>query len=202
VLFKGNNTQQAATGTVEYIVAGLGNPGREYEKTRHNAGFLAVDKMCEKHSFKVDRLKFKSLCGDAMISGKRVLFIKPSTYMNNSGEAIRDAMQFYKVPIENVLIIFDDILLDVGKMRVKRKGTDGGHNGIKSIIYLTGRDDFPRIKIGVGQKPHPEYNLADWVLSSFGKDDFKLLDEVFDKTCEAVRLIIEGRISEAMNKYN
>jgi len=191
-----------AAGPVEYIVAGLGNPGREYEKTRHNAGFLALDKICERYSFKIDRLKFKSLCGDAVVGGKRVLFLKPSTYMNNSGEAIRDAMQFYKVPIQNVLVVFDDISLDVGKMRIRRKGTDGGHNGIKNIIYLTGSDDFPRIKIGVGQKPHPDFNLADWVLSSFSRDDLKLLDEVFDKTCDAVRLIIEGRISEAMNKYN
>ncbi|HAN44106.1 MAG TPA: aminoacyl-tRNA hydrolase [Ruminococcaceae bacterium] len=201
MLFNGSNMRQAA-GPVEYIVAGLGNPGREYEKTRHNAGFLALDKICERYSFKIDRLKFKSLCGDAVVGGKRVLFLKPSTYMNNSGEAIRDAMQFYKVPIQNVLVVFDDISLDVGKMRIRRKGTDGGHNGIKNIIYLTGSDDFPRIKIGVGQKPHPDFNLADWVLSSFSRDDLKLLDEVFDKTCDAVRLIIEGRISEAMNKYN
>lgn len=197
-VFSVNNVK----GAVEYIVVGLGNPGREYETTRHNAGFLALDTISAKYGFKVDRLKFKSLCGDFMIKNKRVLFMKPTTFMNLSGEAVREAMQFYKIPIENVIIIYDDVSLDVGKMRIRRKGTDGGHNGIKSIIYQTAKDTFPRIKIGVGQKPHADYDLADWVLGKFTKDEQKILASVFDKACDALELLIDSKIDEAMGKYN
>lgn len=192
----------SATGAIQYIVVGLGNPGREYANTRHNMGFIAVDYISGKLDFPVKRLKFQSLCGDAIVAGKRVLFLKPSTYMNKSGEAVRDAMQFYKVPIENVLVISDDISLAVGKMRIRRSGSDGGQKGLRSIIYLTGKDNFPRIRLGIGAKPHPDMDLADWVLSRFTKDESKLLDPVWQNTLDAVELIISGKSDEAMNRFN
>ena len=192
----------AATGPVEYIVAGLGNPDLKYQQTRHNAGFLTVDTIAGKAGVSLDRLKYKSACGTAEIAGKRVLLMKPTTYMNASGEAIVEAMQFYKVPAEKVIIIFDDISLDVGKMRIRRKGSDGGHNGMKSIIYLSGSDKFPRIKIGVGHKPHPDYDLAAWVLSRFTPKEMEGLEPVFQNACEAVELIISGKVDKAMNQFN
>ncbi len=192
----------APTGPVEFILVGLGNPGKNYENTRHNAGFLAVDALADKLNSKIDRLKFKSLCGDAMIGSHRVLLMKPSTFMNNSGQAVREAMQFYKVPAERVLVLYDDVSLDVGRLRIRRHGSDGGHNGIKNIIYLTGKDSFPRIKIGVGKKPHPEYDLADWVLGKCRKEDTKLLDQMFADAAEAAVMIVEGKIDQAMNRYN
>ena len=152
-------------GPVEYIIAGLGNPGEKYEGTRHNAGFIVMDALAEKLGFEMKKLKFKSLCADVSVSGKHCLVMKPSTFMNNSGQAISEAMNYYKLDIEHVVIVYDDISLEPGKLRIRRKGSDGGHNGIKSIIYLTGEDTFPRIKMGVGKKPHPKYDLADWVLS-------------------------------------
>ena len=199
---KGFFSGYSAAGPVEYIVTGLGNPGREYENTRHNMGFLAVDTIAERLGFDMKRLKFKALCGDAVVSGKRVLFMKPSTYMNKSGESVRDAAQFYKVPVENIIIISDDIALDVGKMRIRRSGSDGGQKGLKNIIYLLGRDDFPRIRLGIGAKPHKDMELAAWVLSRFPKEDGKLLEQVFQNTFEAVELIVNGRIDTAMNKFN
>lgn len=189
-------------GPVEYIVAGLGNPGKEYENTRHNAGFLTIDKLVEKYNTKADRLKFKSLCAEVMINGKKCLIMKPSTYMNNSGEAITQAMRFYKIPIEKVLVIFDDISLEPGSLRVRRKGSDGGHNGIKNIVYLSGSNNFPRIKIGVGKKPHPDYNLADWVLSKLSASDTLKLNNVMGDAISAIELIVSGDIDSAMNKYN
>ena len=190
------------TGPVEFIIVGLGNPGSQYEFTRHNAGFLTVDMLAEKYNITVKKLKFKSLCGDVTISGKRCLVMKPSTYMNNSGEAVIEAMNFYKVPIENVIVIFDDISLEPSNIRIKRKGSDGGHNGIKNIIYLTGKDNFPRIKIGVGKKPHPQYDLADWVLSSFKKDEEKQMQQAFENSIQAIELIVDGNIDKAMNNFN
>ena len=193
---------QAPTGAVEYLIVGLGNPGIDYESTRHNAGFMTVDTLAEKRSFTIKRLKFKSLCGDVTIADKHCLVMKPSTYMNNSGEAVVEAMNFYKIPIENVIIIYDDISLEPSKLRIRRKGSDGGHNGIKSIIYLTGEDTFPRIKIGVGKKPHPAYNLADWVLSRFTSEEIPLIKEACANACECLELIVSGKTDEAMNKFN
>lgn len=192
----------APTGAVDYLIVGLGNPGNKYENTRHNAGFLAVDALAEKLDVKIDRLKFKSLCGDARIGSHRVLLMKPSTFMNNSGQAVQEAIQFYKVPVEHVLVLFDDVSLDVGKLRIRRQGSDGGHNGIKSILYLTGKATFPRIKIGVGKKPHPDYDLADWVLGKFKKEDTKTLDQMFSDAADAAVMIVEGKIDRAMNQYN
>lgn len=186
----------------EFIIVGLGNPGREYENTRHNMGFIAIDKIAEIYGCKINKLKFKSLVGTCSIDGRKVLLMKPQTYMNNSGQAVVEAMQFYKIPPENVLVIFDDISLDVGKMRIRRKGSDGGQKGMRSIIYLSGFDTFPRIKMGIGAKPNPHWDLADWVLSSFSSGEQKVLLEKIKDAAEAARLIVNGKIAEAMNKYN
>lgn len=188
-------------GGVEFIVAGLGNPDRKYENTRHNAGFITADMLADKYDTRLDRIKFKSLCTTCTINDKKVLIMKPSTYMNNSGLAVKEAMSFFRIPPEKTLIIFDDISLDVGKLRIRRKGSDGGHNGIKNIIYLSGSDMFPRIKIGIGQKPE-KWQLADWVLSEFSSDEKKLLDEAAGKACSAAELIISGQTDKAMNLYN
>lgn len=184
-----------------YIVVGLGNPGSEYENTRHNAGFMALDTLAEKYNIKVDRLKFKSLCGMGTIESKRVLLMKPSTYMNLSGQAVTEAMAFYKTPPERTIILSDDISLDTGKLRIRRKGSDGGHNGIKNIIYLSGSDQFPRIKIGVGAKP-AQWNLADWVLSHFSEQELKNVEQACACVSEAVPLILQGNMDKAMNKFN
>lgn len=186
---------------VDYIVVGLGNSGNKYENTRHNAGFIAADRMAERLGVKTDRIKFKSLCATGKIGESRVLLMKPSTYMNNSGLAVTEAMSFYKIPPERVLIMFDDISLDVGKLRIRRKGSDGGHNGMKNIIYLSGSDQFPRIKIGIGHKPE-KWDLADWVLSRFTEDEYRLISETADKACEAAELIIAGNTDRAMNLFN
>ena len=188
--------------SIEYIIVGLGNPDRKYENTRHNSGFIMPDYIADKLSVKVNRVKFKSTVGEARIGGHRVLLMKPSTYMNNSGQAVVEAMNFYKIPAENVIVLLDDINLDVGKMRIRSKGSDGGQNGMKNIIYLSGSDKFPRIKIGIGKKPNPEYDLAAWVLSKFTKDEFKALEKVAENSYDAVGLIMDGNISEAMNRYN
>lgn len=189
-------------GSVEYIVAGLGNPDKKYENTRHNTGWLALDHIAEKFDCKVNRIKYKSLTGECKIGGKKVLLMKPTTYMNNSGQAVVEAMNFYKIPPENVIVVFDDISLDVGKMRIRSKGSDGGQKGMRSIIYLSGSDNFPRIKIGIGAKPSPDWDLADWVLSRFSKDEGKLLEKMFDNAADAVELIVGGKIDRAMNLYN
>ncbi|MCI6582132.1 MAG: aminoacyl-tRNA hydrolase [Oscillospiraceae bacterium] len=201
-LFNQISSGTAAGGSVEYIIVGLGNPGIQYQDTRHNAGFMAIDTIAEKYGADVKRIKFKSLCGECTMGGKKCLLMKPSTYMNNSGEAVVEAMNFYKLGIENLIVIYDDISLEPSKLRIRRKGSDGGHNGIKSIIYLTGEDTFPRIKIGVGKKPHPQYNLADWVLSNFKSDEIPLIREACQHAAEAAELMVSGKINEAMNKYN
>lgn len=204
-IFKKLDEQRAAetpAGAVEFIVCGLGNPGTQYENTRHNMGFMALDTLAESLNVTVKKLKFKSLTGDAVIDGKHCLLMKPTTFMNNSGEAVVEAMNFYKVPPENLLVLVDDISLDVGRIRIRRKGSDGGHNGLKSIIYLTGSDTFPRIKLGVGAKPHPDYDLAAWVLGQFPKEQGELLEKTFANAAGAAKLIVAGRTDEAMNKYN
>lgn len=189
-------------GAPEYLVVCLGNPGREYEVTRHNTGFIFADLLAEKLNFKISRIQFKAVTGSVEIAGHRCLVMKPQTYMNNSGQAVREAAAFYKIPAEKVIVIFDDISLPVGKMRVRRKGTDGGHNGIKSIIYHLKADTFPRIKIGVGSKPSPEWDLADWVLSKFTPDEQKALAEVCSSAADALEIMVGGDIDGAMNKYN
>ena len=192
----------APTGPVEFLVVGLGNPGREYENTRHNAGFLAVDRIAEKHHTEIKRVKFKGTVGQCRLGGKGVLLLKPGTYMNLSGQSVTEAMRFYKLKPEQVLVLFDDINLEPGKLRIRRKGSDGGHNGIKSIIYLTGSDQYPRIKVGVGKKPRPDYDLAAWVLGHFSDEDLKALQPVFDHCYDAVREMLKGNIDRAMNLFN
>ena len=191
-----------AVGTPEFLVVGLGNPDKKYTLTRHNSGFLCIDMLSEKLNFRVDRLKFKSLVADTTINGHRCIVMKPQTYMNNSGEAVRDCANFYKIKTENIIVIYDDISLDVGKLRIRRKGTDGGHNGIKSIIYHLNSDQFPRIKVGCGKKPHPDYDLADWVLSEFKKDEQKALLPALENACKAIELLLDKETDKAMNLYN
>ena len=195
-------TTNVSVGTPEFIVVGLGNPGNKYTLTRHNSGFLCLDMLSQKFNFRIDRLKFKSLIGDTTINGHRCIVMKPQTFMNNSGEAVRECASFYKIPPENVIVIYDDISLDVGKLRIRRKGTDGGHNGIKSIIYHLNSDQFPRIKVGCGKKPHPDYDLADWVLSEFKKDEQKALEPALENACKALELLLDNQIDKAMNLYN
>ena len=189
------------SGGITHIVVGLGNPDRKYENTRHNAGFMGIDAFAQKHGAVIDRLKFKSYCAATEINGNKVLLMKPQTYMNESGKAVVEAMNFYKIPPENVVIIFDDISLDVGLMRIRRKGSDGGQKGMRSIIYLSGSDNFPRVKIGVGHKPE-KWELADWVLSNFSPNEKKLIDETTKRVSDAVELILNGQIDKAMNLYN
>ena len=188
--------------SIEYLIVGLGNPGREYESTRHNAGYISLDYIADELGVRVNRVKFKSSVGEAVISGKRCLLMKPSTYMNLSGQAVTEAMRFYKIPPERTVIIFDDISLDVGCMRVRRKGSDGGQKGMQNIIYLSGSQDFPRVKVGIGKKPHPDYDLKDWVLSRFTESDAKLIKELLPNVKSAVELIVADNIDEAMNRYN
>jgi len=203
-LFKKISKENENTQTmpVSYIIAGLGNPGSEYERTRHNAGFLFIELLERKLNIKVNKIKFKSLVCDTVIEGKRVLIMKPQTFMNKSGEAISDAASFYKIPPENIIVIYDDINFNPGQIRVRRKGSDGGHNGIKSIIYMLGSDAFPRIKIGVGQKPHPDYDMANWVLSNIPKEHEKDMLNALEKSYEALKLILSNNIDKAMNLYN
>lgn len=186
----------------EYLIVGLGNPGKKYEFTRHNAGFLCLDLFAMNENIKINRIRFKALTGEAVISGRRCLLIKPQTFMNNSGEAVREAAQFYKIPPEKIIVIFDDVSLSCGKLRIRRQGSDGGHNGIKSIIYHLNSDGFPRIKLGIGAKPNPDWELMDWVLSPFKNDELKLLRKTSEKACDAARLLVCGETEKAMGLYN
>lgn len=194
--------KSACTRTPEYLIVGLGNPGREYEFTRHNAGFLFIDALAQKMGLEVRRLKFQSLCADGELSGHRCLLLKPQTFMNHSGQAVRDAAAFYKIPPERILVVYDDISLEPGILRIRRKGSDGGHNGVKSILYHVESDQFPRIKLGVGKKPHPDYDLAAWVLSSLSERERELLDAAVNHACDAAGLIVDGKIDQAMNLYS
>ena len=200
MFFKKNNS--TVSGAFDFMIVGLGNPGKKYEFTRHNTGFLCIDYLANENNVKIDRLKFKSLIGEVRLSGKRCLLVKPQTFMNLSGEAVRDVAEFYKIPPERILVIFDDISLDEGRMRIRKKGSDGGHNGIKNIIFHLASDEFPRIKVGVGAKPHPDYDLADWVLSTYTNDQLKTLRQVAQKVTAAAELIVSGKTDEAMSRYN
>ena len=196
------NKKEYATGSIEYIVVGLGNPGRQYENTRHNAGFISLDYIADELGVKINRIKFKSTVGEAKISGRRCLLMKPSTFMNLSGQAVTEAMRFYKLPPQNVIVISDDISLEPGIIRIRRKGSDGGQKGLQNIIHLSGSDEFPRVKVGIGKKPHPDYELKDWVLSRFTDRDKKLIADRLPDIKGAVELIVDGKIDEAMNRYN
>lgn len=189
-------------GAVEFLIVGLGNPGKKYEGTRHNAGFMAVEALAQTAGVRVNRVKFKSLCAEAEFAGKKVLLMMPQTMMNNSGEAVREALQFYKLPPENCLVICDDISLDVGTIRIRRKGSDGGQRGMRSIITLCGSEQFPRIKVGVGQKPHPEYDLAAWVLSRFTKEEAPHVLSAAKNAAKAAEMIVADNIDGAMNAFS
>ena len=190
-------------GAPEFLVAGLGNPGREYAFTRHNAGFLAMDYMTEKRSLGTLRqLKFKSLVLQADLCSRRVLLMKPQTYMNASGEAVREAADFYKITPERILVISDDAAQEPGRMRIRKSGSDGGQKGLRSIIEHLGTDAFPRIRIGVGIKTNPDYPMADWVLGKIPEGDREKLFSVFACVSDAVPMLLEGRFDDAMSQYN
>ena len=201
-LFKKIESQKSSTEPVSFIVAGLGNIGKQYELTRHNAGFLAIDYIAEKHGARIDRVKFHATVGECNIGGKRVLLMKPTTLMNNSGIAVGEAAAFYKISPERVLVLHDEISFDAGIIRIRRKGSAGGHNGLKSIIARLPGDNFPRIKIGVGKKPTPEYDLADWVLGKMPESDLKAIKGRFDDIASATELIIKGEIDNAMGRFS
>ena len=188
--------------TYDYMIVGLGNPGREYESTRHNVGFLALDRLCETFSAETKKVKFKSLVGECRIGDSRVLLLRPQTYMNNSGQAVQEAMAFYKLSPSQTLIMFDDISLPPGKIRVRRSCSDGGHNGMKTILYLSGSNAFPRVKIGVGGKPHPDYDLKDWVLGSFSREDAPLMKTAVENAADAAVCFVREGIDSAMNKFS
>ena len=190
-----------APGGVGWLIAGLGNPGPKYDLTRHNAGFMVVDALAERFGCDMRSVKFKGLYGKCKIAGEDAVLLKPSTFMNLSGQSVTEAMNFFHIPPERVLLVFDDISLDVGRMRIRLKGSDGGHNGVKNIIYLSGSDRFPRVKIGVGHKPEG-WDLANWVLSRFSGDEQKLLDAVAKNAGDAVELILSGQPDKAMNRFN
>ena len=200
-LFKKIETQKDTT-PVSVIIAGLGNPGAQYAKTRHNVGFVAIDYIAEKFGVRIDRAKFHALVTEAKIGNVRVLLMKPETYMNNSGVAIGEAAAFYKIPPERVIVLHDEISFEPGIIRIRRKGSAGGHNGLKSIIAHLASEEFPRVKIGVGKKPSPDYDLADWVLGKMPKDASDAVEARNEDILGAVRLITEGKIDDAMQKYS
>ena len=185
-----------------YLIAGLGNPDKKYEATRHNIGFETIDLLAHKTGIKLNKIKHKAVFGDGIIAGEKVIVAKPQTYMNLSGESIRDIVNFYKIPVENVIVICDDINLETGRIRIRPKGSDGGHNGLKSIIYQLANDGFIRIRMGVGAPKHEDYNLADYVLGKVSKEEIELLTPVAEKVTQAVELIIKEDVSRAMNKFN
>ncbi len=193
---------ETSSAPISHLVVGLGNPGNEYLTTRHNAGFMTVEYIAQKYGAKIDRSRFKSLTGEAIVGGHRVLLMKPQTYMNLSGEAVVEAMNFYKLSIENVLVFCDDINLAPGKIRLRRKGSDGGQRGLRSIITLTGSDNFPRVRMGVGAKPHPDYDLADWVLGQIQGEDREAFFAAMGKAADALPTILDGNIDKAMNLLN
>ena len=201
-LFKKIESSSSEKLPVTHIVVGLGNVGKEYDNTRHNAGFIAIDALAEKCGVRIDRVKFHALVSEATVAGKRVLLMKPTTYMNNSGVAIGEAAAFYKIPPENVIVLHDEISFDVGVIRIRRKGSAGGHNGLKSIIAHLSSDAFPRVKIGVGKKPSPDYDLVDFVLGRFSSEDLKTLKEKNSDIISATELMVDGKIEEAMNKFS
>ena len=201
-LFQKIKSMRMPAGKPEYIVAGLGNPGKDYAATRHNAGFMALDHLAQRLNAKVNRAKFDALCGDAGIGGRAVLLMKPQTYMNASGIAISAAAEYYKIPPEHVIVLCDDITQAPGKLRIRRSGSAGGHNGLKSIIGMLDSENFPRIRLGIGEKPSAEYDLAAWVTGKFSEADRKALASRFDDVYHALELMIAGDFERAMCLYN
>ncbi len=196
------NFLKKSSGPVGWIVVFLGNPGSKYTGTRHNVGFMTADK-CEKATgAKINRSRFKALTDIVKVNGEGVLLMKPQTYMNLSGDAVAEAARFYKVPVERVIVISDDVSLPVGKLRIRGKGSAGGHNGLKSIIARLGSDGFPRVKMGVGAPPHPDYDMADWVLGSFKNQDAVDMDAAAERAWEAVECIIREGVEKAQSRFN
>ena len=190
------------TGGVDWLVVGLGNPGDKFENTRHNIGFMVADRLAEELRIPVQKLKFKALTNTAELGGQKLLLMKPVTFMNLSGEAVRPAADFYKVPPDHILVISDDTALPAGKLRIRKNGSAGGHNGLKSIIQHLGTDQFPRLRIGVGEKPHPDYDMADWVLGKFQGEDKKAIDAAVKRACDAVECILSQGLDKGMNRFN
>lgn len=191
-----------SVGKPEFIIVGLGNPGKEYEYSRHNAGFLCLDILCNKYSLKTDRVKYRALTCTGEIDGHACLVMRPQTFMNNSGEAVKEAADFYKIPPEKVVVIYDDISLPTGTLRIRKKGSAGGHNGIKSIISQLGSDCFPRIKIGVGDRADKDDDLKDYVLGRFSKQDLETMKKTMEKAVEALPYILNEDVDGAMSRYN
>ena len=183
-----------------FVIAGLGNPGKKYENTRHNMGFLVVDRLAEKNNIKVNKIKHKALVGDGFISGRKALLVKPQTYMNLSGESLREVVSYYDVEMENVIVIYDDFDLETGTLRIRKKGSAGSHNGMKSVIYQLQSQDFPRIRIGIGKSGGLDWK--DFVLGKVGSGDKEIMEEVIDRAADAVMCILEKGIDKAMNEYN
>ena len=185
-----------------WLIVGLGNPGKDYAHTRHNCGFRAIDILAEKLGCKIDKGKFQGLYGQAVKDGKKLFLLKPQTYMNLSGRSVLQMSAYYNIPPQRIIVLFDDISLEPGRLRVRADGSAGGHNGIKSIIGELGSQEFPRVKIGVGGKPHPEQDLADWVLSPFSSSEEKLLETALNNAADAALCIIEKSVSDAANRFN
>lgn len=189
-------------GGVSWLLVCLGNPGDKYENTRHNVGFMVADEVAERQKKPIQRLKFKALTNILTISGEKVLVMKPITYMNLSGEAVRQAADFYKIPPDHVLVVSDDTALPVGRLRIRVKGSAGGHNGLKNIIRHLGTDQFPRLRVGVGEKPHPDYDMADWVLGKFVGEDKKAIETAVKRAADAIECILAEGIDQGMGKFN
>ncbi len=185
-----------------FLIACLGNPGAQYENTRHNVGFRTADLLAERCHISVRKLKFKSLYAEITLGGKSAVLLKPQTYMNLSGEAVKEAAHYYQIPLERILVVADDTSLAPGRLRIRRKGSAGGHNGLKNIIACMGSDEFPRIKIGVGAPPHPEYDWADWVLGTFPEKEKKTMETAISLAADAVEVLLEAGVEEAMNRFN
>ena len=185
-----------------FVIVGLGNPGKDYEQTRHNIGFVAIDELCFRHGIRLNKLKFKASYGEGKIEGKRVLLVKPQTFMNASGEAVRDLMAFYKLPLQNLIVIYDDVDLPVGRIRIREKGSAGTHNGMRSVIFQLTEQDFPRVRIGVGKPETPEYELVDYVLGRFPKDEHPTMLEAVKRAADAVGEILKNDTASAIKLYN
>ncbi len=201
-LFDKLKKEEKSVAPISFMVVGLGNPGAKYEKTRHNVGFIAADAIAARLGVKIDRARYNALTAEITLDGARGILMKPQTFMNNSGVAVREAARFYNIPPEKIIVLHDEISFEPGLFRIRRKGSAGGHNGLKSIIEHIGSQDFPRIKLGVGQKPHPDYDLADWVLSKMPEEDMKKFTDRLEDVYSSVRLIVGGDIDGAMSKYS
>ena len=201
-LFRQISKPSSPASPITWLIVGLGNPGEEYRNTRHNAGFLTIDALADKLGDHIDRMKFQALTTEVTIGETRVLLLKPMTYMNESGVAVSEAAAFYKIPSDHILVISDDISLAPGKLRLRRKGSAGGQKGLRSIIERLGTEDFPRLRMGVGAKPHPDFDLADWVLSNFSKSEKELLDGAIQCAEQGIHTILNGKFDDAVQLCN